>query len=256
MKKTPFISLVISLLCFGAVCGCSKKTESSSVDNSVVQHTSTTVSSTTEKTVTSVSTAALQSTRTTIQISTEPPTDAPDNTESESDDSSQGFSDSMSAAIAFYDAYINYDAEAVYAMFDKEEIQCFYKLVEHSLDGKSPEEVFRKSVVIRAINSSMDNISGIMESSSDSSTDKWSVQLNDSDLKLVDNEVLEEFNTTLGTSYTSVAECRFVFYQNETNGESFSGNSSAFVERNGKWYLSYSNAMGVELMNYIELDLT
>ena len=102
----------------------------------------------------------------------------------------------------------------------------------------------------------MDNISGIMESSSDSSTDKWYVQLNDSDLKLVDNEVLEEFNTTLGTSYTSVAECRFVFYQNETNGESFSGNSSAFVERNGKWYLSYSNAMGVELMNYIELDLT
>ena len=252
MKNTILTTIFVSLICIGAVCGCSKKSGSTSVNETSLTEASTEASSV--STAASAVATTESTTAAATEASTEPSSAVPQTTEA--DASFQGFNDTMSAAESFYDAYINHDAEAVYAMFDKEEIQCFYKLVEHSLDGKTPEEVFRKASVIRAINSSMDNIHVIMESSSDSSSDKWSVQLDSSDLKLVDNEVLEEFNTTLGSSYTSVAECRFVFYRNESNGESFSGNSSAFVERDGKWFLSYSNAMGVELMNYIELDLS
>lgn len=255
MTKKRITSVFLSLLLFSSFCGCSKKNShiSSDIVSAPAENVTSEAASIDEETTASSESSAASSGEAADGTSAAPTTEASE-PETEAPDISQGFPDSLTAAEAFYDAYINHDAEAVYAMFSKEEIQNFYKLMEPALDGKAPEEVFRKSAVIRAIDSSMDNISGIMESNSASSDDKWSVSLNSDDLKIVDTETLDEFNSALGLSYTSIAECRFVFYKNESNGESFSGNSSAFTEKDGKWYLSFSNAMGVDLMNYLELD--
>lgn len=255
MTKKRIASVFLSLLLLCSASGCSKKNSHSSSDisSAPAEKVTAEASSTTKNTTASSESHKTSSSESDIGTSAVPTT-APPEPENEAPDISQGFPDSLTAAEAFYDAYINHDAEAVYSMFNREEIQCFYKLMQPALDGKAPEEVFRKSAVIRAIDSSMDNISGIMEGNSASSDDKWSVSLNSDDLKIVDTETLDEFNSALGLSYTSIAECRFVFYKNESNGESFSGNSSAFAEKDGKWYLSFSNAMGVDLMNYLELE--
>ncbi len=202
------------------------------------------------------------------------PTDSGDSSTSDNDDdiettkspekasaekttaTADGYSDAYELAQAYYDAYISHDAEAVYEMFGKDEIDAYTDLIDgnENLNGKSAAEVFRRAAVIRAIGSSMDNIADIMDHYADSYDDEWTVMLSEDSLTDVSEEDLKDFNEELGTDYTSAKECPYVFYTDLTNDESFSGNSSAFVEKDGKWYLSYSNAMGADLLNYLELE--
>lgn len=250
MNKAKIIAVLLSMTVTVGICGCSKKDKTSSSDAAPETSASdNSEASSEEKSSEPESSLHSEAVSTSAESTTESTTASektPENIE--------GYPDSMSAARAYYNAYIDHDAEAVYSMFNREEIEGFYKVMEPALEGKSAEEVFRKAAVIRATESSMDNIKSIMDGYAVSANDTWSVLLLDKDLKEVSKEKLDEFNTSLGTSYTSGAECSYVFYVNDKNEESFTGNSSAFMEKDGKWYLSFSNAMGTDLLNYIELE--
>lgn len=250
MNKAKIIAILLSMTVAAGMYGCSKKDKISSSDAAPETSASdNSEASSEEKSSEPESSVSTES----VSASTESTTES--TTASEKlPENSEGYPDGMSAAKAYYSAYIDHDAEAVYSMFNREEIEGFYKVMEPALEGKSAEEVFRKAAVIRATESSMDNIKSIMDGYAVSANDKWSVLLSDEDLKEVSKEKLDEFNTSLGTSYTSGAECSYVFYVNDNNEESFTGNSSAFMEKDGKWYLSFSNAMGTDLLNYIELE--
>ena len=60
-------------------------------------------------------------------------------------------------------------------------------------------------------------------------------------------------NGDLKTKYTQAAVINYIFYRNSANEEAFTGNSSAYLMRDGKWYLSFSSLMQSELLNYIDL---
>jgi len=218
--------------------GCGKKTSS----GSTAPEAETDESSLTVTTVTAAETTAVTTTAAAVQTTTA------------AADPDKGFPDVMSAAEHFYKAYVEHDADAVYAMFDRSEMEGYYKNAEAELDGASPKEVFRRAAVIRAIIASMDNIGEIMDYYADTGNDKWTYSLKEEDLKEITEEELNDFNKSMGTSYTKAMHCPYMFYKDETNNASFTGNSSAFLERGGKWYLSFSTAMGTDLINFIELE--
>lgn len=187
----------------------------------------------------------------------EPETTAPAVTEAptgnQQKDNGGGYTSSIDIAQDFYNAYLGHDPEKIYSMFDQDEIKNYGKLVESELDGKTADEVFSKQAVTKAISASMDSIGEIMAAYSDSEGDKWSVTITPEDIETADEKSLESFNGDLNTSYSAAAIINYIFYQDETNGETFTGNSSAFLEKNGKWYLSYSSLMQSELLNYLEV---
>ncbi|MCM1007759.1 MAG: hypothetical protein NC485_07470 [Ruminococcus flavefaciens] len=168
-------------------------------------------------------------------------------------DSSGGYTSDLDIAQDFYNAYLSHDPEKVYSMFDQDEMKKYAKLVESELEGKSADEVFSKQAVTKAIGASMDSIGEIMKAYSDSEGDKWLVTITSEDMEKADDKSLESFNGDLNTSYSAAVIINYIFYNNESNGESFTGNSSAFLEKNGKWYLSYSSLMQSELLNYLEV---
>lgn len=266
------------LLCAAAVLvtGCGGKSSSSALESETAAVTSSTAASV-EKTVTATETATIRQTtesKTTpaatetssAEETTEPETDefyATEETEettepttfTEPDKYDHTYSsDCIDAAREFYQAYLDHDAEKVYSMFDKTEIDGYNEKIAPELGGASAKEMFRRAAVIRAIEASMDNIGQIMDYYAADKDDKWSFKLDEDDLDDIDEEELKEFNKSLGTSYTRACACRYMFYNDDTNGASFTGNSSAFVELDGKWYLSYSSVMGTDLLNFIEVD--
>lgn len=168
-------------------------------------------------------------------------------------DNSGGYTSDLDIAQDFYNAYFSHDPEKIYSMFDPDEMKNYAKLVESELEGKSADEVFSKQAVTKAIGASMDSIGEIMKAYSDSDGDKWSVMITSEDMEKADDKSLESFNSDLNTSYSAAVIINYIFYNNESNGESFTGNSSAFLEKNGKWYLSYSSLMQSELLNYLEV---
>lgn len=158
------------------------------------------------------------------------------------------------AAAAFYQAYLDHDAEKVYGMFADSEREGYSEVVRNELGGKDPKEVFRRASLIKAIGASMDNIGEIMDFYADGDDDTWTFMIPEGELTEVDAEQLAEFNKSLGTAFTKAYTCQYMFYKNETNDKSFTGNSSAFVELNGKWYLSYSSVMGTDLINFMDFE--
>jgi len=158
------------------------------------------------------------------------------------------------AAAAFYQAYLDHDAEKVYGMFADSEREGYNEVVRNELGGKDPKEVFRRAALIKAIGASMDNIGEIMDFYADGDDDTWTFMIPEGELTEVDAEQLAEFNKSLGTAFTKAYTCQYMFYKNETNDKSFTGNSSVFVELNGKWYLSYSSVMGTDLINFMDFE--
>lgn len=249
--------------------GCGGRSSSSS---SEAETTAVTTSSAVSDETTSTAAKSTETVETTAAITseaaTEPETEASssDETTSEAENTTERMTipelmsnsevdeECLEAAQAFYQAYLDGDAEKVYSMFDKAEIDGYNELIAPELGGASAKEVFRRAAVIRAIEASMDNISQIMDYYADSENDVWSFSVRGSDLEKVSEEELEEFNESLGTSYTSAYTCQYMFYNDDTNNKSFTGNSASFVESGGVWYLSYSSAMGSDLLNFIDVN--
>ncbi len=138
-------------------------------------------------------------------------------------------------------------------MFSEDEIKGYKSLIKSELEGKDPDDVFSEKAIKDAIGKSMDSIAEIRKAYSDSDGDKWSVSITDDDIETADEKTMKSFNDDLKISFSSAAIINYAFYKNDTNGESFTGNSSAFLEKDGKWYLSFSSLIQSELINYLEV---
>ncbi|MCR5730994.1 MAG: hypothetical protein K6G20_11655 [Ruminococcus sp.] len=267
MKNSRHIAFVTALIMTLSAVSCGSKssdksdvssTSSSEVNTDITKEETSTENSTeiaSESTsaapsqTTIVTTKSAASVTTTVAVTT-----APNNEKKPqpvADDT--GYKDKLAIAQEFYKSYLSHDAEKVYSMFNIDEINGYYILMKNELDGKKPEEVFSKAVIVAAIDRSMKAIDEIREAYADSKDDKWSVDITNDDMSDIDQLTLEDYNSELGTKYTSGVVLNYIFYHDTNNNESFTGNSSAFVERDGKWYLSFSSLMQSELLNYIDL---
>jgi len=167
----------------------------------------------------------------------------------------KGFGSSFDAAKAYYNAYLTGNADAVYDMFCPNEIEGYHAYISTTdlLDGKNPQVVFKRSNVIDAIKKSMNTIYGIMGEKSDVPHDKWTCSLTEETLKNTGENELKDFNKTLGTNFTAAADCGHVYYKDGDEEHSFIGNACAFVEQDGRWYLSYSTVLNAELITYMDI---
>ena len=245
-------------------CGDKKKTDSSDknetstsssaetttdVTTTSEKETTTASDKTTETTVSSTETSAAQTT--TTAAATEKPKEA----EKKAEEAPQkGFSSSFEAAKAYYNAYLTNNADAVYDMFCKEEIEAYHAYIGTTdlLDGKNPQVVFKRSAVIDAIKQSMGNIRRIMAEKSDVPPEKWTTSLAEDTLKATGENELKDFNKTLSTEFTAGSDCGLVYYKDGNEEHDFVGNGCAFVELDGRWYLSYSSVMRSELITYMD----
>lgn len=245
-------------------CGDKKKTDSSDKNETATsssaetttdvtttseKETTTASDKTTETTVSSTETSAAQTTTTAAA------TEKPKETEKKAEEAPQkGFSSSFEAAKAYYNAYLTSNADAVYDMFCSEEMEGYFAYLGTTdlLQGKNAQVVFKRSNVVNAIKQSMKNIHDIMAEKSDVPADKWTTSLSEDLLKATGENELNDFNKTLGTKFTSAADCGMVYYKDGNDEHNFIGNGCAFVELDGRWYLSYTSIMHSELITYLE----
>lgn len=167
----------------------------------------------------------------------------------------KGFDNRFEAAKAYYNAYITGNADAVYDMFCSEEIEAYQAYIgaKEEFEGKNPQVVFKRSAVINAIKDSIGNIHRIMGEKSDVPPDKWTVSLTEEIMRDTGENELSDFNKTLGTEFTAASDCGYVYYQDGNDEHAFIGNGCAFVELDGRWYLSYSTVMNAELITYMDI---
>lgn len=257
MKKYAVLMLSVLLAYSGTVSCSSKKSESSSKESSssaAVETTSVEVQPSETGTTAAAQTTTAPVTKqiVTTTAASQPVTESA-SVEKATKASESGYTDSLTIASDFYQAYLDHDPEKVYKMFNPEEIECYKKLMADQLEGKSSDEVFSKEAVTKAIDDSMFMIEEIMAEYSDSETDRWTADITEEILDKATEEELSAFNEELGTSYTSGVIINYMYYVNADNGEPFVGNSSAFLEKNGQWYVSFSSLMQSELIDQIEV---
>ena len=257
-KKISAVLLSVLMAC-GGMASCSKS-KSDSSDNkssaatektteaaSSAETTAITTVSATESSVTNKITTKKTAPSVTTQPASKTPSTAPANA------SGSGYTDSLTLASDFYQAYLDHDPEKVYKMFNEQEIECYKELMADELEGKSPDEVFSREALIKAIDDSMVMVEEIMAEFSDSENDRWTADISEGLFTEVSEEELSSFNEDLGTDYTSGTVINYMYYVNADNGEPFVGNSSAFLEKNGQWYVSFSSLMQSELINQLEV---
>ena len=246
-----------------AAYGCSSKTSSSvspssettTADSSdeAVTTTDTEKSTDSSSTTTAATTTSGKAaeTTTTTAAAEKPAEKATEPTKAEP---KTGFGSSFEAAKAYYNAYLTNNADAVYDMFCKEEIEAYHAYIGTTdlLDGKNPQVVFKRSAVIDAIKQSMGNIRRIMAEKSDVPPEKWTTSLAEDTLKATGENELKDFNKTLSTEFTAGSDCGLVYYKDGNEEHDFVGNGCAFVELDGRWYLSYSSVMRSELITYMD----
>ncbi|MBQ6170696.1 MAG: hypothetical protein IJK30_12150 [Ruminococcus sp.] len=167
----------------------------------------------------------------------------------------KGYDSSFEAAKAYYNAYLTGNADAVYDMLCEEEIEAYHSYLRSTdlLEGKNPQVVFKRSNVINAIKQSIQAIHDIMKEKSDVAPDKWTVSLTEDLLRTTGDNELADFNKTLNTGFTAAADCGYVYYKDGNDDHSFIGNGCAFVELDGRWYLSYTTIMNAELITYLDI---
>ncbi|EWM54841.1 hypothetical protein [Ruminococcus flavefaciens] len=167
----------------------------------------------------------------------------------------KGFDSSFEAAKAYYNAYLKGDADAVYDMLCDEEIEAYHSYLRSTelLEGQNPQVVFKRSNVINAIKQSIGAIHGLMKEKSDVPPEKWTVSLTEELLRPTGENELKDFNKVLSTDFTAASDCGYVYYKDGNDDHSFIGNGCAFVELDGRWYLSYTTIMNAELITYLDI---
>lgn len=245
-NKIAAVLLIVSAMSAAAAsCGGKK---SSSID---LSSSNDEISATTETTTSTVTSADSTKTTTSAATVTTPPTTEKSTGSPIIPGGNQ--SGCTDLAIDFYQAYLDHQPEKVYKMFNPEEIRQYREIMADELDGMSPDEVFSEEKIIKAIDDSMYMIEEIMTEYSDSPEDRWSVDITDDLLTSVEDDAMSDFNDELGLDYSNGAVLHYMFYVNEDNGNTFIGNSSAYVEKNGSWYLSFSSLMQSELIDQMEV---
>ncbi len=249
-------------------CDNKKSSESGAAEESssaITETTSETTSPSQESTeaATAASSAAAATETTTFTTSAETTTSAAETTAPAATEAPQaptkavkkGYDSSFEAAKAYYNAYLTGNADAVYDMLCEEEIEAYHSYLRSTdlLEGKNPQVVFKRSNVISAIKQSIQAIHDIMKEKSDVAPDKWTVSLTEDLLRTTGDNELADFNKTLNTEFTAAADCGYVYYKDGNDDHSFIGNGCAFVELDGRWYLSYTTIMNAELITYLDI---
>ncbi|NLT08299.1 MAG: hypothetical protein GXY08_02195 [Ruminococcus sp.] len=252
MKSNRLAAIIAAAVMSASLAACGGK--KSSGDSSSGGETSTAdVTAQTEETSAEVTTSEKETTVTTTAEKTSETTTEGTTKPADEKNDEGGYADSTALAQDFYKAYLGHNAEAVYAMFDPEEMEKYSTMIKDELDGKDPAVLFSKKAIVDAIDKSMTSVGEIMDAYSDSGQDTWTVEVTADDLEAVEQDQLDDFNADLGTSYSEAKVINYVFYKDDSNGQSFTGNASAFLKKNGKWYLSYSSLMQSELINHLDL---
>ncbi len=240
MKKiVKYTSFVIALMAL--VTGCDgKQTEDST-------------SSTAETVVT---TSVEETTTTSIETTTE---FTETTTETTSEISDENNTEYRTVLDAYHQAYIDGNADAVYALFSPNEITAFDTYMKAYLKdslGESEETVekmFTKDNIISAINVSIQNIHGIMSNYNTSDTDTWSINIDETTIERYTADELAEINSKLNINATDGYTCEIPFYKNNANDEIFVAEPSSVLQIDGKWYISYSVACD-RLIEFMDIE--
>lgn len=263
MNYRLLVTIISAALICASAAGCEKSKSSSVITkNSEAAEQMTTMLETTEseteekniketvaiqKENVQTTTAAVTEAATTITTTSASPHE-------QAEKAKHGYSSAYEAAKAYYNAYLTNNYELIYNMFCEPELNAYNAYFDSlELTETKADDIFTKDTVENAVKASMENVKNLRADNQDSDNDKWSVTLKEEDIVVSQVEDIGLFNETLGTSFTSGADCGYVYYQNETNQKAFVGNGCAFVEYNGKWYLSYTSLIQSELINYMEI---
>lgn len=247
MKKfVQYTAFVLALTAVATVFGCEgKDTEDSS--SSVAETTTAPV----EETATA-DTSEISS-ETVTEISTEATTEATSAVSAENNTEYRPVLD------AYHQAYIDGNADAVYALFSPDEITAFDTYMKSYLKdnlGESEstvEKMFAKDNVISAINGSIENIHSIMGNYNASDTDTWSINIDETTIEHYSAEELSEINSNLNMNITDGYICEIPFYKNNANEEIFVAEPASVLQIDGKWYISYSVACD-RLIEFMDIE--
>ncbi len=160
---------------------------------------------------------------------------------------------------AYHQAYIDGNANAVYALFSQDEITAFETYMKTYLKenlGESEEtveKIFSKDNIVSAIDDSIRNIKSIMATYSESGADKWSIDIDETTIERYTKEELNEINSQLNIDITDGYMCEIPFYKNETNEEVFVAEPASVLLINGNWYISYSVACD-RLIEFMDIE--
>jgi len=247
MKKfTRYTAFLLAFMTVAVATGCEKKGVG---DNqaSATETTATTIEEVTETTSAETSTEAV----------TEASTEA--STEATSDVSAIDNAEYRPVLDAYHQAYIDGNADAVYALFSPDEITAFDTYMKTYLKdnlGESEEMVekmFAKDNVVSAISGSIDNIHGIMKNYSVSDSDTWSINIDETTIERYSAEELAQINSDLNMNITDGYICEIPFYKNDANEEVFVAEPASVLQIDGKWYISYSVACD-RLIEFMDID--
>lgn len=166
-----------------------------------------------------------------------------------------GYDTPIAAVRNYYNAYLTNDYEAVYNMFSEDEIKAYRKYLKDGglIGEEDPDKTFGKGNVIKAIKASMANIRDLMAENGGKPAEQWGVSLKDEDLSALSGEEVNIFNNKLGTDFTSGFDCNFVYYVDGDENHSFLGNDCAVLEKDGRWYVSYSTVLSSELITFLDI---
>ncbi|MDE5770353.1 MAG: hypothetical protein K2I06_01805 [Ruminococcus sp.] len=246
MKKSiRLITVLMVCTAVLSVTGCEAKTEEDNSDKIIVVSTE---PQETEEITTEAVTELL------TEAVTEPPT------EISTDTTAVSSNDEYKTVLnAYHQAYIDGNANAVYALFCPNEITAFdtymknYLKSENGEDDKTLNQIFTKESVMSAIDDSVKNIHSIMDGYSESENDKWSINIDETTIEHYSENELAEINSKLGINITDGYVCEIPFYKNDANEEIFVAEPASVLLIDGKWYISYSAAFD-RLIDFMDIQ--
>lgn len=246
---TKYVICLLTCMTFTAVTGCDAKKPEEDSQVSVISDASTTDEIVPESTTVPEETTTEDVTEDTTETASEDTTENP----------AENSVDYMSILNAYHQAYIDGNADAVYALFCQDEITAFDSYMKEYLKnniGESEtlvEDMFSKENVMSAIKGSLDNIHDIMDNYNQSASDPWSVSINEDTVEHYTVEEIAQINADLGLNITDGYMCEIPFYKNDLNEETFVAEPASVFQINDNWYISYSVACD-RLIEFMDID--
>ncbi|MDE6781741.1 MAG: hypothetical protein K2J40_09820 [Ruminococcus sp.] len=238
-----YMAFVLSLMTAAAVTGCEKQ-EAGDSTPSIAETTTTTIEEVTTTTSFEDVTEAV-----TEEITSEVTSEV----------SAEVNMDYRPVLDAYHQAYIDGNADAIYALFSPDEITAFDTYMKSYLrdnfgeSDSTVEKMFAKDNIVSAINGSVQNIHGIMSDYNESDTDIWSINIDETTIERYTAEELSAINANLNINITDGYICEIPFYKNNTNDEIFVAEPASVLQIDGKWYISYSAACD-RLIEFMDIE--
>ena len=248
MKKfAKYTACLLAVMTVSAVTGCEGKT-SEEYESQVSDISAITTTQENETPETTTSPEEVPTEEITDDI-TENPTDAP----------IENGVDYMSILNAYHRAYIDGNTDAVYALFNPDEITAFdtymksYLQENLSESEEMVEDMFSKENIISAIGGSIENIHNIMDNYNVSNNDIWSINIDENTIERYSADELAQINADLGMNITDGYICEIPFYKNDINDETFVAEPASIFQIDGNWYVSYSVACD-RLIEFMDIE--